>query len=212
MAPLLPVALALTAGILLYGAVSSLWWVSVPVVSAAIALVFRRTYYAILLLTVATGFVAAALRTPPALPDSLIGRAAQYSGTVTEHREYEGAQMMIVRVDSCDGHPVSSFMAKCLIPAMLPPVDEADRMTFRTTFSRLQSKTDLPDETDYNSTLLRTGVTADGILVPDSVTSVTPEPGMLNDIRRLRRPLQRSIATMPVSDGTKSFLLATLTG
>lgn len=211
MAPLLPIAVALTAGILLYGAVSSLWWICVPVSAAVAALFFRRTYYAILLLSVATGFVAAALRTPPGLPDTLVGREARYSGIVTEHREYEGAQMMIVLVDSCDGHPVRGFIAKCLIPAMLPPVDETDRITFSTVFSPLASNTDLPDETDYNSTLLRTGGSADGILIPDSITSVTPEPGVLNDIRRMRRPLQQTIATMPVSDGTKSFLLATLT-
>lgn len=212
MAPLLPVALALTAGILLYGAVSSLWWICVPVISAAAVLNFRHTYYAILFLSVATGFVAAALRTPPGVLDSLVGNASRYSGTVTEHREYEGAQMIIVHVDSCDGRRMHGFMAKCLIPAMLPPVDERDRIVFNTTFSRLQSNRDLPDETDYNSVLRRMGVTAEAIIVPDSIASVSPEPGVMNDIRRMRRPLQRTIATMPVSDGTKSFLLATLTG
>ncbi|MDE6684704.1 MAG: hypothetical protein K2J94_05930, partial [Duncaniella sp.] len=67
MAPLFPLALALAAGILLYGAVSSLWLVWLPVAAAVTALFFRRTYYAILFLSVATGCVAAAFRTPPSI-------------------------------------------------------------------------------------------------------------------------------------------------
>ena len=212
MAPLFPLALALAAGILLYGAVSSLWWVCLPVAAGVTALFFRRTYYAILFLSVATGCVAAAFRTPPSIPTPLVGHTAEYSGVVIEHREYEGAQMMIVRIDSCDGHAMSRFLAKCLIPSVLPPVDETDRIVFSTIFSHLQTRVDLPDETDYNAPLRRMGVTAETVLVSDSILSVTPAPGLLNDIRRLRRPLQHLISTVPVSDGTKSFLLATLTG
>ena len=212
MAPLFPLALALIAGILMFGAVSSLWWICVPLAAAVTALFLRRTYYAILLLSVATGFVAAALRMPPGIPDSLMEQSAVYSGVVTEHREYEGAQMMIVRIDSCDGQRINGFLSKCLVPSVIPQTDETDRIRFSTTFSPLASETDLPEEIDYNAHLRRMGVTAEAIVVSDSIISVTAEPGFIHDIRRLRRPLQHLISTIPVSDGTRSFLLATLTG
>lgn len=212
MAPLLPVAIAFIAGILFRGAVGEVWCVAALIVAAIILFCLKRTYPAILSLCAVAGFLIAEVHYPQPLPVGMFDRSLGWSGTVAEHREYEGAQMMIVRVDSCGDDACPSFPVKCLVPSLIPMIDETDRVRFVAEIHPLADMADLPDEEDFNAGLRRMGVMAESIVEPDSISAVTPEPGMMNDVRRLRRDVQRLIACAPLSDSTRSFLIAALTG
>lgn len=212
MAPLLPVALAFIVGILLKSAGGGVWPMVALITAAIVLLVCKRIYPAILSLCAVAGFFVALVRAPQPLPEECFERRHSWSGTVAEHREYEGAQMVIVKVDTCDGEACPSFMVKCLIPSMLPALDETDRMRFSARMQSLDSNTDLPDEDDYNAALRRLGIQAATVIEPDSVTVVVPESGVVYDIRRMRRDVQRLIACAPLDGDTRSFLIAALTG
>ena len=212
MAPLLPVALAFIVGILLEGAGGGVWPMVALITAAIVLLVCKRIYPAILSLCAVAGFFVALVRAPQPLPEECFERRHSWSGTVAEHREYEGAQMVIVRVDTCEGEACPSFMIKCLVPSMLPALDETDRMRFSARMQSLDSNTDLPDENDYNAALRRLGIQAATVIEPDSVTVVVPESGVVYDIRRMRRDVQRLIACAPLDGDTRSFLIAALTG
>lgn len=212
MAPLLPVAVAYIVGILLWGAAGEVCWVAAPLVAAVILLCLKRTYPALLSLCAGAGFLVSALHAPGPLPEECSGQPSAWSGVVEEHREYEGAQMLIVRVDSCEEKPCWPLRVKMLVPSLFPMTDETDRVAFTASLQPLISDTDLPDEKDYNASLARMGVIAATVVDPDSIRGVAPEPGVMNDVRRMRRDVQRLIACAPVESGTGSFLTAALTG
>jgi len=212
MFPLLPVAIAFIAGILLRGAVSEVWWSVAMFVPAVVLLCVKRIYPAILSLCAVAGFFVAGAHAPRPLVEWMHDRPHRWSGTVDEHREYEGAQMLIVRVDSCAGQPCPSFQAMCIVPSLIPVTDATDRVEFVAAMDELTDDSDLPDGDDYVARMRRLGVTVKTIVEPDAVVSVTPEPGVLNDVRRLRRDVQQLIACAPLSAGSRSFLMAALTG
>ncbi len=212
MAPLLPVAVSFILGILMQGAVGQLWWAVVFLAPAVVSLCFKRSYPALLALCAVAGFFVSWAHAPQPLPEGAYARSHRWSGMVTEHREYEGAQMLIVKVDSCGAEACGAFHVKCLVPSLLPMIDERDRVGFAATLEPLTDVTDLPDEEDYNSRLRRMGVMATAIISPDSIASIAAEPGVMNDLRRMRRDLQRLIAVAPLADNTRSFLIAALTG
>lgn len=212
MAPLLPVAVSFILGILIQGTVGQLWWAVVFMAPAVVSLCFKRSYPALLALCAAAGFFVSWAHAPQPLPEEVCARSHKWSGIVSEHREYEGAQMLIVSVDSCGAKACGPFSVKCLVPSLLPMIDERDRVGFTAVLQPLTDVTDLPDEEDYNVRLRRMGVMASAIISPDSISDVSPEPGVMHDIRRLRRDVQRLIAVAPLSDSTRSFLIAALTG
>lgn len=213
MAPLLPVAVAFIAGILLEGAVGEVWWVVALFTAAVVLLCLKRIYPALLSLCAVAGFFIAEAHAPQPLPADRLGCSLGWSGTVAEHREYEGAQMMIVKVDSCGGGPCPSFLVKCLVPSMIPMVDETDRVRFAAEMRPLADDgADIPDDEDYNAGLRRMGVMAEAVIEPDSISAIVPEPGVMNDVRRLRLDVQQLIARAPLSDSSRSFLIAALTG
>lgn len=213
MVPLLPVAIAFVVGILLWDAADGgVLWAGVPLVAAVVALCLKRAYVAILFVTITVGFIVAAAHAPHKIPAGKHVIFPSCVGVVTEHREYEGAQMLIVCVDSCSGHACPHFLVKCLVPSALPEIAETDRIGFTARLRPLESRTDLPDEIDYNAPLNRMGVVAEAVVEPDSISRVIPEPGMLNDIRRMRHDLVRVIANAPLSEGAREFLMATLAG
>lgn len=199
-------------GIIITGTVSTPLWISVPVVCCVACIVFRRAYIAVMLLGIATGGAVAEMHRPHMPAVAVDGREVTCAGVVKELRENDRGRLMVVEVDSVAGAPCRPFMAKCMVPSLMPYVDETFRMRFSATLRPLTSRMDLPDEIDYNSRLRDAGVTTEAFIVPDSIEYAVAEPGLFNGIRRLRGDVQAHIAVMPVSDGTRRFLTATLTG
>ena len=209
--PVLPFAVAFMTGILFNGAVSSPLWVAVPLVLCLACVILRRPYLAVLSIGTALGFTVSEAHRP-LLPQCALGGETSFSGVVKESREYSGVRVLVLEADSCRQAPCPPFLAKCVIPSMPPPVDDTDRIRFTASMDPLESRIDLPDETDYNASFRRMGVVAQCFIHPDSIQTHVPEPGPVNSLRRLRRDLQARIALLPISSETCSFLMAALTG
>lgn len=210
--PLLPLAVAFMAGIIITGTVSTPLWISVPVVCCVACIALRRAYIAVMLLGVATGGIVAEMHRSYMPGIALSGTEVECSGTVKELRENDRGRMLVVEVDSVAGMDCRPFMSKCMVPSLMPYMDETYRLRFSTVFRPLTSRLDLPDEIDYNRRLRDAGVMTEAFIVPDSIVYAVAEPGIFNAIRRFRGDLQARIAVMPVSAGTRQFLTATLTG
>lgn len=204
--------MAFITGIIITGMVSTSLWISVPVVCCVVAMAMRRTYIAVMLLGIATGGAVAEMHRPhmPRIADD--GPEVECAGVVKELRENDRGRMMVVEIDSVEGTECRPFLSKCMVPSLEPYVDETFRLKFSTTLRPLTSRMDLPDEIDYNGRLRYAGVMTEAFIVPDSIGYAMAEPGVFNEIRRFRRDVQAYIAVMPVSDGTRQFLTATLTG
>lgn len=213
-APLLPVALALTAGILLQGYAGSFWWALLPIGAGVIASLSGHVFTGLMSFTLATGFLLSAVATPvtPLFLDNPDGCDGVWSGVVTEYREADGVTVCVVRIDSAGSVECEPFLSKCLIPGLTADVNECCRIRFHARIHRLTSDTDLPDETDFNLRLRRSGVVAQSFIPPDSILDARAEDGVFNDVRRSRVALQRRISSLPMKPATQSFLIATLTG
>ena len=214
MAPLLPIAVALALGIVLAAGLHTALWLIAPRAIAVGALVMRRSYVALSAAAVALGGMlymtgADDTQLPPQVIEST---AATYSGVIREYREYDTGQSLLVRVDSCDGSDCPSFLCIAVVPGLYPSLQERDRIGFRAEFRPIESHAVLPDEVDRYATLARLGVTAEGYIRPNDFTHIAPEPGLLNDIRRLRYGVQRAIVESGLSVPAQHFMIAALTG
>lgn len=151
--PLLPLTAAFVTGLLLYGA--GLGWQGVAIsVPVAMWLCLRgRRSWGVSLLGLAAGVVtgyADRPYMPEGLPD---GAARRYSAGVLDRRETDGAQSLVVRIDSVDGIGCRSFSAALMIPGVLPDTDDTDYIAFSARLAPLTDRRDLPDEVDYTASL-----------------------------------------------------------
>lgn len=211
--PLLPFTLVFIVGILVQGLGVGLPWVlSVVCIAAAVFWRWKRPYGVLMCCGLLTGYLLSLAHVPFPLEERLRDVECFYSGVAEEVRDYDPTQMMIVRVDSCGGAGCRDFWVKLTVPSSVPAVEERDRISFRTALSPMTSQVDLPDEIDYDAPLRRMGVVASGFVRPDSLRIVGHEPGLLNDIRRLRTDLTLAIVRLPLSASAREFLNVMLTG
>ena len=208
LAPLLGFTLLFICGIV----ASSVGWVGVAaaLLCAVMALVFRRGRVGVALIGFAIGACVAILHTPhtPAFD----GESRLYSGTVLSLRHMDGAQLLVIEVDSAGGKPCEPFKLQAFVPGISPTLDEADHLSFITQITGPGREPSLPDAVDYGRQLLRKGITAHATVISDSISGVYPEPGMLNSIRRFRHEIAYRLAWSGLSDGASGFLIAALTG
>lgn len=210
--PLLPFTIPFILGIAFYffaGAAG--WFVFLAAVVALVAYLTRRRLIALALLGLVTGYFVALLRAPGSLPPGH-GVPRLYSGVVKGESGQGAMKVLIMDIDSCDGKRCESFLVKALLPTLGIGVEECDRVSFVTHLTPLSHDTDLPDEIDYNASLARRGVVGECYIVPDSVRYCSPEPGVLNDVRRLRVDVAAILSEGALSSEATDFLIATLTG
>lgn len=210
--PLLSFTLAFIAGILLQGCGMGVLFMLAPFALAMLFLFLRRTYPAILCLSLCLGFIISHANRPQDLPESLTTASNRYSGIVTEVRRLEPHQVVVVKVDSCRGIYVRPFSVKITIPSSIPHIDETRRINFSAAFAPLIHDPDLPDEIDYDATARRLGVIGRAFVSPDSLTLLNHEPGLFNAIRRQRENVTLLIARSALGDDAKEFLNTALTG
>ncbi len=210
--PLLIPTLVFVAGIIAGQFDFSLLWCLAPVGISLILGWKRHVYAAVVVLVFTLGFGDSRLQAPVPVNDSLIRNETTYSGVTITSRETESAQLLVVNIDSVDNRKCRPFLMAVTIPMMTPCIDVTDRVGFRAEITIPTPETDLPDEIDYNSYLIENGVVATALVEPDNITAVTPEPGLLNSLRRHHRFVTRLILTAPFDSKTAEFLNATLTG
>ncbi len=212
MPPLLPYAITLIAGILLQGSGISVFFMALPLCAAVMLMLKQKPTASLFTLTLIFGYLIADMHAPEPINENLTVRELNYSAIVKEVREYESSRVIIARIDSCEKNHCQPFLTKLFIPSTLPVADETDRITFTSKLSRLLPGTDIPGEADYNAPLLLKGVVAESSVQPDSLHVSGAEPGMLNSIIRYRHTIVSMIAATPLTSGTKTFLITTLTG
>ncbi len=210
--PLLPFTVVFIIGIILQGSGMSAGFMAVPLVAAAVMLFMKKNYAAILLCGLTVGYVVAFVHAPVPLHEDNVDVSRRYSAVAKDVRRYEPAQVLIAEVDSADGVACRPFLVKLTVPSSLPEVLETDRIRFSASVAPMRSKTELPEEIDYDAPLRRRGVVGECFVRPDSLDVLYAEPGLLNSIRRLRPEMTRRIATSPLSPRAKEFVNATLTG
>ncbi len=212
MPPLLPYAITLIAGILIQGSGISVIFMFLPLAAAVTLLICKKPTPALFSLTALFGYMIATVHAPAKMDDRLTLTECHYSGIVKEMLEHESSRTLIVSIDSCDGSKCAPFMTKLFIPSTLPVVDETERIKFTSILSHIASGTEIPDEIDYNSPLIRKGVIAEATIKPDSLRTTGVESGILNSIARYRKEIVACIASTALAPGTKTFLITTLTG
>lgn len=212
MPPLLPYAIALIAGILLQGSGISAFFMFVPLAGGIILLFRHKPIPALIALTILFGWLIALLHAPEKIDERLTEQEYKYSGVVRELREHESSRTLIINIDSCGGYGCRPFLIKLFVPSTLPVVDETDRIWFTTTLAHLTAGTEIPDEVDYNASLVTKGVVAESVIHPDSLHLSGVEPGFLNSIKRYRNDIVSTIAATSLTADTKTFLITTLTG
>ncbi|MDE5672563.1 MAG: ComEC/Rec2 family competence protein [Duncaniella sp.] len=210
--PLLPFTIVFILGILLEGLGVGACFMLVPLIGAVVLWRVRQPYGVLMCFGVLSGFGLSLVNRPASFPVELSGVTNHYSAVALEVKSYEPSQVIIARIDSCGESAVMPFIAKLTVPSSLPDVDECERFRFSSSLSPLVSKLDLPDELDYDGSLRRMGVVSQGFVRPDSMEIIGGEPGLINDIRRLRSELILAIVRLPVSDGVREFLCATVAG
>lgn len=210
--PLLPFTIVFMLGILMQGCGVGAFLMLFPLAGAVACLMLKKPYGVLMCCGLLAGFALSLARSPGPLSDSFVGESVMCSGVAVEVRAYEPAQVIVARVDSCRGEEAGPFMVKLTVPSSIPEVGECDRIVFSTILSPLVADPDLPDEIDYDAPLRRMGVRGQGFVRPDSLRVLYPEPGLLNDIRRLRHDVTLAIVGLPLSDSAKEFLNAVLTG
>lgn len=210
--PLLPFTAVFILGILLQGCGMSGFFILIPVAAAITAALLKHHYLSILFLGCALGAAISDLHTPHPLDDRFKDCSSDFSAVAIDVRRFEPTQVIIAEVDSCNGKSVRPFRAKLSVPSSIPTVDERWRIRFTGRLQDISHDPDLPDETDYNATLRRNGVIGQALISPDSLRILSPEPGIINTIRRQREKITLLIAGSPLSDHTQEFLNAALTG
>ncbi|MBD5251689.1 MAG: ComEC/Rec2 family competence protein [Bacteroides sp.] len=210
--PLLPVAVALIAGIVAADFCGSAWWILLPATIGAVALGLRHIHLALAAALLALGMMLISVRSSPLPPQVDLEREARWSGVVIEMRELDGVLSMIVTVDSVDQVDCIPFRSVITVPGTSAEVYDRDRLIFNGVLRPLRSTSFIPDEIDSRSRLADLGVVAEGFLRPADILHTAPAPGLLNDLRRSRLTVQRLITDLPLSSSTQSFLIATLTG
>ncbi len=211
--PLLPFTIPFILGIALCFLVGwSGWFVVIAAILSLVAYFLRRRIAALVLLGLVTGYLVAFLRSPGNLPVDTSDHDRLYSGVVRDESEQGAMQVLIIDVDSCEGRSCEKFLVNALLPTLGIGISECDRVSFISEILPLSHSADLPDEIDYNESLGRRGVVGECYIVPDSVKSVSPEPGILNDVRRLRVDVASLLAEGTISPEATDFLIATLTG
>ncbi len=210
--PLLPFTISMIIGISGWGlGVGAIWTVGVCIVAAVTAYILGFRYMALLPMAVTAGYTVAAISVPAPMPRQAYGHEVICSGVVEEMREGDGMRTMIVSADSLGGHASAVFMIRVSVPSYEPEIEECDRILFVSELHPLESRTVLPDEVDYDASAIRAGVVARGIVSPDDILRVSPEPGLMNDIRRMRHGVASILADGSLPAGPAAFLIALLT-
>lgn len=211
-APMLPAAISLTAGILLYIAYPHGWISFATVAAVATCLIFKWNHAAIMASFLTMGIISAQFNYPRQPSDRMLDSEVTVSGVVKAMHENEESRTMIVEVDTVDNQPVRGFRVFVTNWSFYPEITETQRVKFRSTLSLPEPNGGMPDETDLAEVLWKKRVVAVTQIRRDDVVSISDEPGMLNSLRRINLKIKSIIGATSMSQFSKQFLITTLTG
>lgn len=215
--PLLPVTLAFVSGIALHLAFGGIWLIGVSAL-VAVALALMRHYHgaviaAALWLGATDGYIMVAREADPVL----IGRTLYFSGEVKSVKEGDNSLSMIVSMDrvsadSLSYESIGRTMTQIVVPSVTPDVSPGDRIMLKCVMEPVRVMTDLPDELDPSSFLLRKHIYLHSIVAMQDIVAVEKGSGMTSWLYSIRRNMTSAIYRSRLSAGAKEFLNTVITG
>lgn len=212
MVPLLPLTGAFVCGVLLSLAGLSLWWALIPLLLAVIAAIGRQAFVSVMFAMTALGFADGVIHRPsaPRLADN--ETQYEFSGVIRDVADGESSRRLDVTVDSVSGQPCRKFIMAIYVPSFATDYPLTARIRFLAAATPPVVNVDLPDELDYNATLLRRGVALKAFVPEEQIELNGLEPGLMNMIRRQRGVICSTIYGSGLDDPTSTFLATMLTG
>lgn len=212
MNPLLLPTIAFILGILAQGLELNEMLLLAPLLIAVALAFIGKQYYSLLCVAFILGSADAWLHHPKEVDSSLWGKPIVYSGIVKSAKHSDSSQRLILTVDSCGGEECRPFLVGVTLMNTMPIVDDGQRVKIKTSLQPPISRLDFPDDIDYAATLRDRGVRAMAVVRDSDWLSVTPLPGLMNDIRRYRDTVSNLISESPLSAPTMEFLNTVMVG
>lgn len=204
-APLLPLTVAFIIGIAVCDGGISIYALVAVLAAGALFLLFNRLRAALVVCGVLVGMLTAEVRRVPEPDSNICGQFRDVSGVIQSYSERDEFTHGILAIDSIDGVKIAPIQADCGFINAYLQMAQGDRVAARIRLTPF-------DDSDYAMRLRRQGVYLRSLVHIDSVHSVRPEPGLINDAARVRDNICSVIDDMSLSLHSAVMLKALLVG
>lgn len=218
--PLMPVAIAIAAGIFICSVLPYEWMIPTGAVTIAAVVALALTnlrQYAIIAGACGVGMVAYIVADGRGEANDINGQRATARGTVTQQRMSNAGQVLTVRLTEWDnGEGIirrpSNLYASVIYPSFSPEIEKGEEVVFTSTFSPIVSNIHLPDETDIAAIMHDRGIRTQTLVKPDSLTYIAGNNTLYARVARMGRMVTEIILHSPLSTQAKEFLATTVAG
>lgn len=139
-------------------------------------------------------------------------RQGIYSGVVTRVSEGAASDILTLRIDSLDGRRISPCRSEIVVPYSAREFNEFDRLRFTGNLLAIVPHCDLPDEEDPAVSKINQGIFRSGLVLADSIRSVSEEKTLYAKMRGLNKVFLHTLMTSGLNDSSKDFIATCLLG
>ncbi|MBD5173495.1 MAG: ComEC/Rec2 family competence protein [Bacteroidales bacterium] len=217
LAPLLPVTIAFSGGIILTFAGVPLWCAGVWIIASIILAMQRLRYYATVVAAVALGQINLWIQSPSEASVKYLEGETFLSADVESVRETETSQILRVKIiragkDSSEMNRVADVRSQIVIPAFTPAVYPGERITLKAKMSFPDAVEYFPDQLTYHKILKRQGILISGIAIPEDIFKIEDSPAVLAVFPRIKTKVKNALLKSSLDGETKEFLVTAITG
>ncbi len=217
-APLLPVAVAVIAGIIATRLCGTLWWAAGLVASAAFLASMRRYLWAGWILAAALGslsyYICAGVDIDSECVDT---QKRYYKATISSVTDNGNSISADIEIIAAGNEPnslqsVRHLAARLTCPSQPDSLHSGYTITFRGALQPIVEETDLPDEIDPGRLHLNRNIRYRTFTEPSAIVAIEPTPGLIARMQRWRDRIVDAIYCSSLSPATKIFTAVTLLG
>lgn len=204
--PLLPVTVALAAGIII-GKECPAIFAAAPVVAAIFCLYKGKRLLTIMSLAASLGISLMVMNAPrcPSVPPYPVTLAA----VVNDVKEGETTRHIIVKIGSNGSRP---YLCLITTPTLLPPLSEGDSIIFRGQLEPVATTTDIPDEFNPSDNYRSKGIFVTAFVKPGDFKITGHEAGIIPALWGWKESISDMVMTSHLNDDCARFLCAILLG
>lgn len=215
--PLLPVTLAFVCGIALHLIFGSVWIIGMCALAVVILALLRNYHGAAVAAAIWLGATDSYIMVAREADPTLVDRELYCSGDVVSVREGDNSLSMTIELDrvSADSilyEPVGRTLTQIVVPSVTPDVAPGDYITLKCVMEPVRVMTDLPDELDPASFLIKKHVFLHAIVGTQNIVEVKKGKGLISWLYGIRRHMTTSIYRSQLSSGAKEFLNTVIVG
>ena len=216
--PMLPVALAIIAGIIITRLTDSFWPAVIFAASAAFLGAFRKNVFAAWAIAAALGSAAYAISADSDSSGSTIdGHDRFYQGNIlslTDNNSSVSADVEITAAGALPDslHPCRHTLIRLTSPTIADSLRPGLSITFRSRLEPIEPMTDLPDEIDPARLHLMRNVRYRTFIDPANIYAFSPSPGLRSWFIRLRDRVVDAVYGSSLKPDTKIFIAVALLG